>query len=129
MGPVVVWFSTPGSKASAHYCIDKGGKILQFVPVKHIAYHAGESEWKGKYGLNRYSIGIELVNENTGSDPYPEQQMNSCLTLCYTLCKLYGLSESDIITHKDCAPSRKSDPAGFDVGGFKKDLLFYLKEA
>ncbi|MBW3570450.1 MAG: N-acetylmuramoyl-L-alanine amidase [Gemmatimonadetes bacterium] len=58
----VDWFKNPASKASAHLVISRQGKITQMMPFDRVAWHAGESEWKGVSRLNRHSIGIEMVN-------------------------------------------------------------------
>lgn len=58
----VDWFRDPRSKASAHLVISRDGKITQMMPFNQVAWHAGKSEWKGVSGLNRHSIGIEMVN-------------------------------------------------------------------
>lgn len=58
------WLRNPESNVSAHIIIGRDGEILQMVPFDTIAWHAGISEWKGRTGLNGYSIGIEL--DNTG---------------------------------------------------------------
>lgn len=58
----VNWLKNPASKASAHLIIGKKGEIVQLVPFNLKAWHAGISEWKGRSGLNRYSIGIEMDN-------------------------------------------------------------------
>ncbi|TRY32104.1 N-acetylmuramoyl-L-alanine amidase [Aliiglaciecola sp. M165] len=50
------------AKASAHLVIGRGGEVTQLVPFDTIAWHAGRSQWKGRSGLNRFSIGIELDN-------------------------------------------------------------------
>ena len=52
----------PNSKASAHIVIDKDGAITQLVPFDTIAWHAGRSNYKGRTGFNKYSIGIEIDN-------------------------------------------------------------------
>lgn len=49
-------------EASAHLVIGRDGSITQLVPFDKVAWHAGRSNWGGLNGLNRYSIGIELVN-------------------------------------------------------------------
>lgn len=54
--------SSPDMKASAHVVIGRDGEIFQLVGFDRIAWHAGESSWKGRTGLNHYSIGIELDN-------------------------------------------------------------------
>lgn len=55
-------FLNSSAKASAHILIDRDGSVLQMVPFDTIAWHAGESKWGKRKGLNNYSIGIELVN-------------------------------------------------------------------
>jgi len=54
--------SAPDVKASAHVVIGRDGAIYQLVGFDRIAWHAGESSWNGRSGLNHYSIGIELDN-------------------------------------------------------------------
>lgn len=58
----VSWLRDKQSKASAHLVIGKSGAVHQLVPFDTVAWHAGESTWKGLDGLNKYSIGIELDN-------------------------------------------------------------------
>jgi N-acetylmuramoyl-L-alanine amidase len=50
------------AQASAHLLIARDGSVTQFAPFNVITWHAGKSQWKGLSGLNKYSIGIELVN-------------------------------------------------------------------
>lgn len=52
----------PNVKASAHLVIGRDGRIAQLIPFNKIAWHAGNSEWQNRFGLNKYSIGIELDN-------------------------------------------------------------------
>src|SRR3712207_3108466 len=54
--------SRPGSGVSAHLVVGRGGELFQLVPFDTVAWHAGASAWKGRTGLNRYSIGIEIDN-------------------------------------------------------------------
>jgi N-acetylmuramoyl-L-alanine amidase len=56
------WFLNKEAKASAHLIIDRDGSITQFAPFDTITFHAGISRWNGLNGLNKHSIGIELVN-------------------------------------------------------------------
>jgi len=56
------WFLNKQAQASAHLLIDRDGTITQFAPFNIITWHAGASQWNGLVGLNKFSIGIELVN-------------------------------------------------------------------
>lgn len=58
-------FKNPRVKVSAHIVIARDGTITQMVPFNRIAWHAGKSEYKGRIGFNKYSIGIEI--ENSGN--------------------------------------------------------------
>jgi N-acetylmuramoyl-L-alanine amidase len=58
----VNWLARKEAKASAHVVIGRDGQIVQMVPFDTVAWHAGPSEWEGRSGLNRWSIGIELDN-------------------------------------------------------------------
>lgn len=56
------WLSNRRAQASAHIVIDRDGEVTQLVPFDAVAWHAGQSSWEGRVGLNRCSIGIELDN-------------------------------------------------------------------
>ncbi len=56
------WLKNPSAKASAHLVVGKKGQIIQLAPFNIRTWHAGRSAWKGRTGLNQYSIGIELDN-------------------------------------------------------------------
>ncbi len=119
---VIRWFTDPQSFVSAHYNIGKDGRIVQMVQDELRAWHAGKSEWKGVHNVNDYSIGIELVNKNDGVDPYPEAQYKALVLLCKKLMAQYGVQPQDVVGHKEISLSGKSDPAGFDLNQFRRDL-------
>lgn len=56
------WFLNKNANASAHLLIGRDGAVFQFAPFNVVCWHAGESRWGGIVGLNKHSIGIELVN-------------------------------------------------------------------
>lgn len=58
----ISWLISPIAQASAHLIIGREGIITQLVPFNIIAWHAGKSTWTGLVGMNKFSIGIELVN-------------------------------------------------------------------
>ncbi len=50
------------SPASAHTVTGPDGKVTQLVPFNRQAWHAGTSSWDGRPSLNKWSVGLELVN-------------------------------------------------------------------
>lgn len=58
----IAWLTSKRAKASAHLVIARDGNITQLVPFNKCAWHAGNSEWGNRVGLNKYSIGIEMDN-------------------------------------------------------------------
>ena len=56
------WLISPVAQASAHLIIGRAGTITQLAPFNLITWHAGKSSWGGLVGMNKHSIGIELVN-------------------------------------------------------------------
>ena len=72
----------------------------------------GKSKWKKFLDLNRYSIGIELVNKGHkfGYQNYSKSQIKSLLKLCKNLKKKYSIKKENFLGHSDIAPLRKIDP-------------------
>jgi len=58
----VAWLCNPAARASAHLVIGRDGSVTQLAAFNRIAWHAGQSQWAGRSGLNGFSIGIELDN-------------------------------------------------------------------
>lgn len=54
--------TTPRSKTSAQFVVDRDGSITQLVSCERRAWHAGPSSFMGYRDQNTHSIGIELVN-------------------------------------------------------------------
>jgi AmpD protein len=96
-----------GLRVSAHFCIRRGGELLQFVRCRDRAWHAGASSWRGCGGCNDFSIGVEL--EGTDDTPYTAAQYRRLASLARALARRYpGLVE--LAGHADVAPGRKTDP-------------------
>ena len=56
------WLMSKQARASAHELIGRDAEWAQLVPYDKCAWHCGPSSWKGEYGINTCSIGIELVS-------------------------------------------------------------------
>lgn len=54
--------TNPKNESCAHLILDDDGTFYQLKPFNKITWHAGESKWRDRVGLNRFSIGIEIRN-------------------------------------------------------------------
>ena len=102
----------PKTKVSCHYLINRKGKAIQMVRDKNISWHAGKSKWKNFTNLNKYSLGIELVNKghDFGYQNFSAKQIKSLIKLCVKLKKKYNIKKENFLGHSDIAPLRKIDP-------------------
>ncbi|WP_244182470.1 N-acetylmuramoyl-L-alanine amidase [Xenorhabdus beddingii] len=113
-----------GGNVSAHYLIpsqpqyeNKEPFVFQLVSEKERAWHAGKSEWNGYQNLNRYSIGIEIVNCGFEQDfikkewcLYHPSQIDAVVRLAKDIIQRYQIKAINVVGHSDIAPLRKQDP-------------------
>lgn len=111
-----------GLKVSAHLLIRRTGKIIQFVPFKRRAWHAGVSAFQDQPRCNDYSIGIELEGTDTAS--YGDIQYARLITVTRVLMRAYPAITIDrVVGHSDIAPERKTDPGpSFDWSRLRSGL-------
>ena len=101
-----------GAEVSAHFFIERGGEVWQFVACDDRAWHAGKSSFQGRENCNDYSIGIELEGIEGGA--FEDAQYESLLALLSDLQLAYPTIAA-VTGHEHIAPGRKADPgAGFD---------------
>lgn len=108
-----------GVKVSSHFLIRRDGGLVQFVPCRGRAWHAGVSSWQGRTRCNDFSIGIELE----GSDfvPFADRQYATLARLTRLLQRVYPIRS--VAGHSDIAPERKTDPGPyFDWPRFRASL-------
>lgn len=101
-------------RVSSHVLIRRDGGVVQYVPFRKRAWHAGESCYQGRSCCNDYSIGIEL--EGQDDEPYTPQQYDQLVAMIQVLVRTFPrISIERIRGHSDIAPGRKTDPgAAFD---------------
>ena len=110
-------------RVAAHFVVGKDGSIVQCVPLDKIAHHAGYGDtghneqygvedesrddmvrttpigdWASDYGMNSYSVGIEMIHIG-GEGDYPEAQLEALDGLIEYIDTYYG-KQSKIIDHK-----------------------------
>ncbi|WP_304426769.1 N-acetylmuramoyl-L-alanine amidase [uncultured Adlercreutzia sp.] len=120
---VIDWWDSNGNLVAAHFIVNKDGSIWQCVPLDRIAHHAGYGdtghndtygiEEDGRddmagsspigssyadYGMNAWSVGIEMVHVG-GEGDYPEAQLEAVDSLIAYIDVYFGF-ESEIIDHK-----------------------------
>ncbi len=119
------------SKVSSHYFIKNNGKVINLVPDRYRAWHAGVSSWKNFKSLNKYSIGIEINNPGHKHNykTFSSNQILSLIKLLKYLKQKYKIDKKNILGHSDISPNRKKDPGEKFPWSFfaKKNLCFWHK--
>lgn len=96
-------------RVSAHFLIERGGRLTQFVSCRARAWHAGASRYGGRDQCNDFSIGVEL--EGTDDTPFTDEQYRALTALTHALMQRYPhITPYRITGHEHIAPQRKTDP-------------------
>lgn len=129
---VIEGWASNEQRVAAHFVVGKDGTVVQCVPMDNIAHHAGygnrgynaqfgvpedgRDDKRGTssydYGMNGYSIGIELVHEGWSGERYPEAQLDALDRLIAYIDSCYGF-QSTIIDHKMWAYGNSDTSAEF----------------
>jgi N-acetylmuramoyl-L-alanine amidase len=102
----------PAARVSAHYTVDRDGRVYAHVPEEMRAWHAGVSCWAGEKNVNGRSIGIEIVNpgHEFGYVPFADVQIAALIDLSDGIVKRHNIPANRVLGHSDVAPARKQDP-------------------
>ena len=106
------WLCRPESQVSSHYFVHEDGRILQLVPERQRAWHAGKSFWAGETDINSQSVGIEIANAGHpgGLPEFTDAQIAAVIELCLDCGKRWSVAPERVLAHSDVAPIRKVDP-------------------
>lgn len=120
----------PFSDIGYHWVVSRGANHLWGV-------HAGRPESKvgaHDYGANTGTIGICVCGRYTKTDIDPCALVHTARKVA-SICKQYGLSESDVYGHSEHAPGEtdidRTDCPGFDMNRLRRLVaveLHYLTE-
>lgn len=80
-------------KLGIHYMIDRDGTLRASVPEDEVANHV--------FHYSGRSIGIELINEGDGHDPFPDAQLASLVKLLRDIKQRRGIARDGIKRHSD----------------------------
>ena len=100
-----------GKELSAHFLVDRTGRVTQFVATDRAAFHAGASRWRGREECNDFSIGIELIGD--ADHDFTARQYTALARLCRALMREHPrITPRRIVGHSQVAwpRGRKRDP-------------------
>ncbi len=86
-----------------HYVLDREGVALASTPENHIANHALDN--------NDTTIGIELVHDGDGEEPFGPKQIEGLIALLKSIRSRYPVPIENIVGHSDV------DVRTFSCGG------------
>jgi N-acetylmuramoyl-L-alanine amidase len=90
---IVGHFQRNQQRISIHYIIGRTGEIVRLVPETQVAFHVR--------GHNADSIGIELVNDGDGRDPFSEPQLETLVVLLRDLLTRHRLDTTALKSHAE----------------------------
>lgn len=116
---------------------DLQGPLAQLMLARDGVYHviaAGRANHAGVGAArfvpandgNRYLVGIEAESCGLVDDWTPEQRANYPKGVA-ALCRAMGVGEGNVLGHKEWAPTRKIDPAFWDMNGFRAVVRGWLR--
>ena len=87
-------------KLGIHYMIDRDGTLRASAPEDEVVHHV--------FHYSGHSIGIELINDGDGLDPFPEAQLASLVKLLLDIKQRHGITRDGIKRHSDLDHGRLS---------------------
>lgn len=91
-----------------------------YVVASGVSNNAGKGSWRGVSG-NANTIGIEAESVGTKDDWTPAQRVAYPL-LCAALLDGMGRDTTWMCAHREWAPTRKTDPAFWDMDRMRADV-------
>ena len=90
---IVEHFRRNQGRISIHYIIGRTGETVRMVPESMVAFHVR--------GHNANSIGIELVNDGNGIDPFGEPQLDALVDLLREILARHQLDSTALKSHAE----------------------------
>ena len=94
--------------ASYHCIVARDGRRTITNLDDNRAYHAGGSSFKGKSGLNQWSIGVSFERDSH-TEPLQEAAMESALEYIIPRMKKWSITPDMVTDHRTVSPGRKTD--------------------
>ena len=98
---IVRYLSNNERGVSIHYVIGRDGTVARLVPDDRLAVHLTLNP---RSAISERSIGIELVNNGDGNDPFPQEQILALVDLLVEILCTYGLDSNAVQGHGQLMP-------------------------
>jgi len=112
--------------ASWHISIETDGAIVQMIPLRHGAWHAGGENAHPVPGLgaaNYTCVGIEIVGWGKA---FPAAQVAAARTVWRAIVQRYGIARAyAMITHQSIDPIDRDDPGPVWMGQYAAGVLAF----
>ena len=104
------WLRGESAASSTNFVITRSGDVIQGAPLTARTWHAGSSSWRGREGVNAFSIGVDMENAGPG-EAYTASQIASLRRLVGQLVRAFPKLRDPArhVGHKDVT-ERKIDP-------------------
>ena len=97
-----------GRPCSYHIIIDTNGDRHHFVPLNRQAWHAGKSSHRGRYGCNRFMLGIAFTGDTNTRD-LTAAELSSAVDLVRSISQGRRWTIDDMTDHRTVSPGRRDD--------------------
>lgn len=81
---------------SCHFIVDGDGSAYKIGNPDQILWHAGESEWGNRKGMNAYSLGIEVIGPE-----FTDAQRATVRKLIQHLMAVFKIPGANVLRHAD----------------------------
>ena len=89
------------ANGECHYLVNTDGVVYRIIDLRRIAFHAGRSVWNGRYNVDDFSVGVEVVGNH---DRRPNAaQMRALSGLLKELQAIYKIPDEAVLTHSQVA--------------------------
>ena len=89
------------ANGECHYLVNTDGTVYRVIDHRRVAFHAGRSVWNGKYNVDDFSVGIEVVANH---DKAPSaKQLLALSGLVKELQAIYKLTDDAVLCHAHVA--------------------------
>jgi len=88
-------------RGECHYLVNTDGVVHRIVDHRRVALHTGRSVWNGRYNVDDFSVGIEVVGNH--DKPPNAAQTRALAALVKELQAIYKIPDEQVLSHSHVA--------------------------